>query len=99
MSATRQVQAGYPQRGDPAPYVLRSSLGMGWMDPNWLARTSSARSSSGSALAIIFAECGLFFPFLPGDTLLFAIGLFISGDKIDVLPGGTASTSSPRSCS
>ena len=32
---------------------------------------------------IIFVECGLFFPFLPGDTLLFAMGLFISpsGDR------------------
>ena len=26
------------------------------------------------SLVIIFVECGLFFPFLPGDTLLFAVG-------------------------
>jgi membrane-associated protein len=32
-------------------------------------------------------ECGLFFPFLPGDTLLFAMGLFIAAEKIDVFPG------------
>ncbi|KAA1422090.1 DedA family protein [Nocardioides humilatus] len=28
---------------------------------------------------MVFVECGLFFPFLPGDTLLFALGLFIAG--------------------
>ncbi len=28
------------------------------------------------SLLIVFIECGLFFPFLPGDTLLFALGLF-----------------------
>jgi membrane-associated protein len=29
-------------------------------------------------LVIVFIECGLFFPFLPGDTLLFSVGLFIA---------------------
>ena len=33
-------------------------------------------------LVIVFVECGLFFPFLPGDTLLFALGLFIAGGQI-----------------
>ena len=61
-------------------------LGMDWMDPNWLL------DQFGSALfwislLIIFVECGLFFPFLPGDTLLFALGLFISTDKVSILPG------------
>ena len=37
---------------------------------------------------IVFIECGLLFPFLPGDTLLFAIGLFVATGKIDVFPGG-----------
>lgn len=59
---------------------------MSWMDPEWWL------SQFGSAffwisLVIIFVECGLFFPFLPGDTLLFAMGLFIAGDKISVVPG------------
>ena len=36
-------------------------------------------------MAIVFVECGLFFPFLPGDTLLFALGLFIAGGKYHVL--------------
>jgi membrane-associated protein len=39
-----------------------------------------------ASLAIIVVECGLFFPFLPGDTLLVAIGLFIAGDKLSILP-------------
>ena len=30
------------------------------------------------SLAVLFVECGLLFPFLPGDTLLFSIGLFIA---------------------
>lgn len=53
-------------------------LGIQWLDPEWL------QQQYGSAfiwvsLAIVFVECGLFFPFLPGDTLLFALGLFIAG--------------------
>jgi membrane-associated protein len=62
-------------------------LGIQWMDPNWLL------SQFGSelfwvSLVIIFVECGLLFPILPGDTLLFALGLFIATDKIHVFPGG-----------
>ena len=41
---------------------------------------------------IIFVECGLFFPFLPGDTLLFAVGLFIAGGEIDISPAATSPT-------
>jgi membrane-associated protein len=36
------------------------------------------------AVAIVFIECGLLFPFLPGDSLLFAVGLFIAEGSIDV---------------
>ena len=32
-------------------------------------------------LVIVVVECGLFFPFLPGDTLLFAMGLFIASAR------------------
>ncbi|PUA79780.1 DedA family protein [Nocardioides currus] len=61
-------------------------LGMDWMDPNWLL-DQFGQTLFWLSLAIIFVECGLFFPFLPGDTLLFAMGLFIAGDKISIVPG------------
>jgi membrane-associated protein len=61
-------------------------LGMDWMDPNWLLE-HFGQELFWLSLVIIFIECGLFFPFLPGDTLLFAMGLFISAERIDVFPG------------
>ncbi|MBE7325897.1 VTT domain-containing protein [Nocardioides sp. Y6] len=60
---------------------------MPWMDPNWLLDRFGAELFWLS-LIIIFVECGLFFPFLPGDSLLFALGLFFAGEKIDLFPGG-----------
>ncbi len=62
-------------------------LGMDWMDPNWLLAQFGAEFYWISLL-IVFVECGLFFPFLPGDTLLFALGLFLNAEKIDIFPGG-----------
>jgi membrane-associated protein len=58
-------------------------LGMDWMDPNWLLDRFGTELFWISII-IVFVECGLFFPFLPGDTLLFALGLFISTGKIDL---------------
>jgi membrane-associated protein len=69
--------------------LLPMLLGMDWMDPNWLLDRFGAEFFWISLL-IIFVECGLFFPFLPGDTLLFALGLFIAGERIDLFPGGEA---------
>jgi membrane-associated protein len=63
-------------------------LGMDWMDPNWLL-DNFGEALFWLSLAIIFVECGLFFPFLPGDTLLFAMGLFLATGRIDVFPGPT----------
>ena len=65
-------------------FVEPMLLGIKWLDPDWLL------SEFGGAflwvsVAIVFVECGLFFPFLPGDTLLFALGLFIAGGKYHVL--------------
>ena len=56
------------------------------MDPNWLLDNFGG-AMFWLSLLILFVECGLFFPFLPGDTLLFAMGLFISTERIDVFPG------------
>jgi len=58
-------------------------LGIPWMDPNWLLDHFHTEFVWIS-LIIIFIECGLFFPFLPGDTLLVSVGLFLISDK----PGG-----------
>jgi membrane-associated protein len=63
-------------------------LGMNWMDPNWLLAQFGTELFWISML-IVFIECGLFFPFLPGDTLLFALGLFIATEKIHVLGSST----------
>ena len=67
---------------DTAPMLL----GIKWMDPNWLLDQFWSEFFWVSLL-IVFVECGLLFPFLPGDTLLFAIGLFLATDKIHVFPG------------
>ena len=62
-------------------------LGMDWMDPNWLLDQFGAELFWIS-IVIVFIECGLLFPFLPGDTLLFGLGLFIAAERIDLFPGG-----------
>ena len=58
-------------------------LGIKWMEPEWLLDNFGG-SLIWISLVIIFIECGLFFPFLPGDTLLFALGLFIAGEQIHI---------------
>jgi membrane-associated protein len=58
-------------------------LGIPWMDPEWLLQHFHTEFVWVSLL-IVFIECGLFFPFLPGDTLLFAVGLFIAGDQLQL---------------
>lgn len=61
-------------------------FGMKWMDPAWLLEHFGAELFWIS-LIIVFIECGLLFPFLPGDTLLFSLGLFIATGQLDLLPG------------
>ena len=61
-------------------------LGIPWMDPNWLL-DQFGNAIFWISLVIVFIECGLLFPFLPGDTLLFGLGLFIASEKVDLLPG------------
>jgi membrane-associated protein len=62
------------------PAVVPMLFGIQWLDPEWLQQEYGA-AFIWISLAIIFVECGLFFPFLPGDTLLFALGLFIAGSN------------------
>ncbi len=61
-------------------------LGIPWMDPNWLLDHFHTEFVVIS-LIIVFIECGLFFPFLPGDTLLVSIGLFLATDKLNLTGG------------
>jgi len=51
-------------------------LAGGFMDPVWLFQTFGPAFLAVSAL-IIFTECAIF-PILPGDSLLFAVGMFIA---------------------
>ncbi|WP_235531041.1 MULTISPECIES: DedA family protein [unclassified Nocardioides] len=62
------------------PFVVPMLLGIKWLDPEWLQHEYGA-AFIWIAIGIVFVECGLFFPFLPGDTLLFALGLFIAGSN------------------
>ena len=60
-------------------------FGIKWMDPNWLL-DQFGTSFFWVCLVIVLIECGLFFPFLPGDTLLFAVGLFVA-TRDNIVPG------------
>jgi membrane-associated protein len=70
----------------PSALLVPLLFGIQWLDPNWLL-DQFGTAFFWVSLVIIFVECGLFFPFLPGDTLLVAIGLFIAGEKISIVPG------------
>ena len=50
------------------------ALGPSFMDPNYLLAHFGG-AFFGVSLAIVFIECALF-PILPGDSLLFAVGMF-----------------------
>ena len=56
-------------------------LGPEWMDPQWLLDRFGDQFFWVS-VAIVFIECGLLFPILPGDSLLFSVGLFIARGDI-----------------
>jgi len=59
------------------------ALGPDWMDPQYLFDTYGT-AFFWVSLVIVFVECGLFFPILPGDSLLFAIGIFIAGGEMKI---------------
>ncbi|MET7278230.1 DedA family protein [Kribbella sp. NPDC005582] len=54
-----------------------------WMDPEFLLNWLGDWALWGT-LIVVFIECGVLFPILPGDSLLFAVGLFIAKGTIDV---------------
>ncbi len=57
-------------------------LGVKWLDPQYLLDQFGDYALWGAA-AVIFAECGLLVGFfLPGDSLLFTVGLLVSQGKI-----------------
>jgi membrane protein DedA with SNARE-associated domain len=58
------------------------ALGPAWLDPQTLLDTLGPWALWGAA-AIVFAECGLLIGFfLPGDSLLFTVGLLAGGGKL-----------------
>lgn len=60
-------------------------LGPSWMDPENLINTFLERWGTWAVFAIcvvIIIETGLLFPFLPGDSLLFTVGLFVGTGAI-----------------
>ena len=59
------------------------TLGPDWMDPQYLLDQFGSQFFWVS-VTIVFIECGLLFPILPGDSLLFAAGLFIANGKLGV---------------
>jgi membrane-associated protein len=50
------------------------ALGPSWLDPQHLIDTYALPGT----LLVVFIECGLFFFLLPGDSLLFTIGLLVA---------------------
>ncbi|CCH74298.1 Protein dedA [Nostocoides australiense Ben110] len=61
--------------------MMMPTLGPDWMDPAWLLDRFGSQFFWVSTL-IVFVECGLLFPILPGDSLLFAVGLFIANGAL-----------------
>lgn len=60
-----------------------ASLGPAWIQPEYILNKFGTAAFI-VVLTIIFAECGLFLFFMPGDSLLFVIGLYISTGAIGV---------------
>jgi membrane-associated protein len=65
-----------------ADLMMPLLLGIEWMDPAWWLERFGDQMFW-AAVGIVFVECGLLFPILPGDSLLFAVGLFIATDELD----------------
>ena len=64
-----------------------SALGPDWLDPETLLNNFLDRFGTlafVAVLVVVFVECGLFMFFLPGDSLLFITGLFVSTGQLGV---------------
>jgi membrane-associated protein len=64
-----------------------SALGPDWLDPETLLNSFLDRFGTlafVAVLVVVFVECGLFMFFLPGDSLLFITGLFVSTGQLGV---------------
>jgi membrane-associated protein len=61
-------------------------FGIPWMEPKWLLDHFGSEFILIS-LVIVFIECGLLFPFLPGDTLLVSVGIFLATDQLNLGSG------------
>ena len=66
-----------------SPLLAPAALGPVWMDPSYLL-TQYGGAFFWISVVIVFIECGLLFPILPGDTLLFAVGLFTATGQMGV---------------
>lgn len=69
--------------------VISAAVTVQTLGPSWMNPESMLNSLGGIAfwvaLGVIFAECGILLGFfLPGDSLLFVVGLFIAQGAIDM---------------
>lgn len=62
---------------------MMPTAGGNWMDPQYLLTQFGTQFFWVSTL-IVYIECGLLFPILPGDSLLFSVGLFIARGDVSV---------------
>ena len=60
---------------------MTNALGPAWLDSQHLLQQLGDFALWGTA-AVLFVECGLFIFFMPGDSLLFTVGLFVGRGTI-----------------
>ena len=60
---------------------MTTALGPAWLDSQHLLQSLGGFALWGTAI-VLFVECGVFAFFLPGDSLLFTVGLFVGRGNI-----------------